>query len=70
MFTHLYLLLKLKRSRKCAYSYLVVSELCNNWLMQKKADVFEEIERPWCSRALVHLLLMLGFMRVDAFQDT
>lgn len=50
--------------------YLVFSELSNNWLMQQKADVFEKIERPWCSGALVHLLLMLGFMRVDAFQDT
>lgn len=38
--------------------------------MQKKANVFEEIERPWCSGALVHFLLMLGFMRVDAFQNT
>lgn len=38
--------------------------------MQQKADVFEQVEGPRSSRALVHLLLVLGLMRVDAFQDT
>lgn len=50
--------------------YLVFSELANDWLMQQKADVFEKVEGPCGSRALVHLLLVLGFMRVDAFKDT
>lgn len=49
--------------------YLVVSELCNDWLMQQKADVFEQVEGPRGRRALVHLLLVLGLMRVDAFKD-
>lgn len=52
-----------------AYKYLVVSELCNDWLMQQKADVFEQVEGPRGRRALVHLLLVLGLMRVDAFKD-
>lgn len=37
--------------------------------MQKKADVFEQVEGPRGCRSLVHLLLVLGLMRVDAFKD-
>lgn len=38
--------------------------------MQQKTDVFEQVEGPRSGRALVHLLLVLGLMRVDAFKDT
>lgn len=37
--------------------------------MQQKADVFEQVEGPRGCGALVHLLLVLGLMRVDAFKD-
>ena len=37
--------------------------------MQQKADVFEQVEGPRGRRALVHLLLVFGLMRVDAFKD-
>ncbi len=37
--------------------------------MQQKADVFEEVESPCSCGALVHLLLVLGLMRVDTFKD-
>lgn len=37
--------------------------------MQQEADVFEQVESPCCCRPLVHLLLVLGLMRVDTFED-
>lgn len=37
--------------------------------MQQKADVFEQVEGPRSCGALVHLLLVFGLMRVDAFKD-
>ena len=37
--------------------------------MQQKADVFEQVEGPRGGGALVHFLLVLGLMRVDAFKD-
>lgn len=49
--------------------YLVLSEFANDWLMQKKANVFEKVK---CSRrcgALVHFLLVLGFVRINAFKN-
>lgn len=49
--------------------YLILSELANDGLMQQEADVFEKVERPRCCGALVHLLLVLGLMRVNAFED-
>lgn len=49
--------------------YLVVPELGNNWFMQEKADVFEQVEGPRGCGAFIHLLLVFGLMRVDAFED-
>ena len=37
--------------------------------MQQEADVFEQVEGPGGSGALVHLLLVLGLVRVDSFED-
>lgn len=49
--------------------YLILPELANNWLVQQEADVLKQVESPCSGRALVHLLLVLGLMRVDAFKD-
>lgn len=50
--------------------YLIVSELANDWLMQQEAYIFEQVEGPWSCRTLVHLLLVFGLMRIDAFNYT
>lgn len=62
--------LRFKKSGKICLRYLVVSEFANNWFMQEKADVLEQVEGPWGCGTFVHLLLVLGLMRVDAFEDT
>lgn len=38
--------------------------------MQQEAYVFEQVEGPWSRRTLVHLLLVFGLMRIDAFNYT
>lgn len=48
-------------------SYLVLSELSNDGLMQKEADVFQQVEGSRGCRALVDLLFVFGLMRIDSF---
>ena len=38
--------------------------------MRKKLDIFHIVVRLESRAALVHLLDVLGFVRVDAFEDT
>ena len=50
--------------------YLVLPELSYDGFMQEETDVFQQVERPRSSGALVHLLLVFGLMWINAFQDT
>lgn len=54
----------------CCIEYLIVPELVNDGLMEKKFDVFEEVESPCCCGPFVYFLLMLWLMRVNPLQDT
>ncbi len=49
-------------------SHLVRSELANDGLVQEEADIFQQVEGSRRCRALVDLLFVFGFMRIDSFQ--
>ena len=49
--------------------YLVLYKFPNDGLVQEEPDVFKQIECAGSCGTFVHLLLVLGFMRVDALQN-
>lgn len=49
--------------------HLVLSELVDDGFMEKKFDIFNEVKCSGCCGTLVNLLLMLGLVRIYAFQD-
>lgn len=50
--------------------HLVFPELVDNGFMEEESDVFDEVKSPGCRGALVNLLLVFGFMGINALQDT
>lgn len=50
--------------------HLVFPELVDNGFMEEEPDVFDEVKSPGCRGALVNLLLVFGFMGINALQDT
>lgn len=60
--------IKNKHKNRKSRSHLVLSKLANDGLVQKEANVFKQVVGSRGRRALVDLLLVLGFMRIDSFQ--
>lgn len=50
--------------------HLVFLELVDNGFMEEEFDVFNKVKSPGCCGALVNLLLVFGFMGINALQDT
>lgn len=50
--------------------YLVFPELVDDGLMEEELDVFKKVKSSGRCGALINLLLMFGFMGINAFQDT
>lgn len=50
--------------------HLVFPELVDDGFMEKELDVFDKVKSPGCGGALVNLLLVFGFMGINALQDT
>lgn len=50
--------------------YLVFSELVDDGFMEKELDVFDKVKSSGRGGALVNLLLVFGFMGINALQDT
>ena len=49
--------------------HLVLSELVDDGLMEEEFNVFDKVKCPGCCGTLVSFLLMLGFVRINTFQD-
>lgn len=49
--------------------HLVLSELVDDGLMEEEFNVFDKVKCPGCCGTLVNFLLMLGFVRINTFQD-
>lgn len=49
--------------------HFVFLELVDNGLMEEEFDVFDKVKSPGCCGALVNLLLMFGFMGINALED-
>lgn len=50
--------------------HLVFPELVDNGFMEEEFDIFDKVKSPRCCGALVNLLLVFGFMGINALQDT
>lgn len=49
--------------------HLVFSEFVDDGFMEEELNVFDKVKRSGCRGTLVNFLLMLGFMRINTFQD-
>ena len=49
--------------------HLVLPELVDNGFMEEESDVFDKVKGSGCRGALVDLLLVFGFMGINALQD-
>lgn len=49
--------------------HLVFPELVDNGFMEEELDVFEKVKSSGRCGTLVNLLLMFGFMGINALQD-
>lgn len=49
--------------------HLVLSELVDDGFMEEEFNIFDKVKCSGCCGTLVNFLLMLGFMRINTFQD-
>lgn len=52
-----------------AQPHLVLSELVDDGFVEEELDIFDEVKGSGCRGALVNLLLVFGFMGINALQD-
>ena len=69
-FLHGVLLILVERTSHFSHESLEVSKLIQQWLVREKLDIFHIVVCLESRAALVHLLDVLGLVRVDAFENT
>ena len=69
-FLYCVFLILVERTSHFSHKSLEVSELIQQWLVRKKLDIFHIVVCLESRAALVHLLDVLGLVRVDAFENT